>query len=85
MAGTFNNWKTDDPRFKFKKREKGVYTATVPRSITKNMVFKFCKGNWEKGELDENGIIMGDRKLTVGYADTVWLEVKAWRDTYGKK
>lgn len=81
IAGNFNNWKTNDSRYKLKPVGNGIYETIMPRKFATNLTFKFCKGSWEKGEVDELGKILSDRSLSVGVTDSVFLEIKGWRDS----
>ena len=81
IAGNFNNWKTNDAKYKLKPVSNGIYETVMPRKFATNLTFKFCKGSWEKGEVDELGKILSDRSLSVGVTDSVFLEIKGWRDS----
>ncbi len=81
IAGNFNNWNTKDPKYKLERVANGFYQILMPRVYATNLTFKFCKGSWEKGEVDELGKILSDRSLSIGVTDSVFLEIKGWRDT----
>jgi AraC-like DNA-binding protein len=55
MAGSFNNWKSDDERFVLQKNSDGkTYFIEIPDSL-KKFEYKFTRGSWDMTEGNFNG------------------------------
>lgn len=57
ISGNFNNWATQDARFRMKKIEAGRYEYTFPDSddFARELIYKFTKGDWSEVEIDRFG------------------------------
>jgi len=57
LAGNFNNWVTQDSRFKMNKISKGKYEFIFPDEETfkGELIYKFTKGDWSEVEIDRYG------------------------------
>lgn len=57
ISGNFNNWATQDARFRMKKIETGKYEFTFPDSdeFANELIYKFTKGDWSEVEIDRFG------------------------------
>ena len=57
LSGNFNNWVTQDFRFKMLKIKEGVYEFAFPSSpeFEGELIYKFTKGDWSEVEIDHHG------------------------------
>ncbi|MFN3997265.1 alpha/beta hydrolase [Algoriphagus sp.] len=57
LSGNFNEWATQDFRFKMKKIEHGKYEFHFPEGpeFEGELVYKFTKGDWSEVEIDRYG------------------------------
>lgn len=57
LSGNFNNWATQDFRFKMQKIKEGVYEFTFPNTpeFEGELIYKFTKGDWSEVEIDHQG------------------------------
>lgn len=57
ISGNFNNWTTQDFRFKMEKIEEGKYEFSFPESLEfeGELIYKFTKGDWSEVEIDRYG------------------------------
>jgi predicted alpha/beta superfamily hydrolase len=57
IVGNFNNWTTEDPRYKMRRLSKGRYIYTFDEAIKlpERLEYKYIRGGWENKELDEFG------------------------------
>lgn len=65
IAGTFNDWKVADERFRFQEIEAGRFQFTFPSDIEKPLIFeyKYVRGGWSEVEVDEFGNKTKNRKI----------------------
>lgn len=56
LSGNFNNWTTQDYRFRMKKIEPGKYEYNFPPGpeFEGELIYKFTKGDWSEVEIDRN-------------------------------
>jgi predicted alpha/beta superfamily hydrolase len=54
LSGNFNNWATQDFRFKMYKIKEGVYEFAFPDKLEfqQELIYKFTKGDWSEVEID---------------------------------
>ena len=57
ISGNFNNWTTQDFRFKMEKKATGKYEFNFPESpeFDSELIYKFTKGDWSEVEIDRHG------------------------------
>lgn len=57
IAGNFNNWVTQDYRYKMEKIREGTYEFTFPDKpeFQEGLIYKFTKGDWSEVEIDSHG------------------------------
>lgn len=57
LSGNFNNWATQDFRFKMQKIKEGVYEFAFPNTpeFEGELIYKFTKGDWSEVEIDHQG------------------------------
>ncbi|GCD80407.1 alpha/beta hydrolase [Schleiferia thermophila] len=65
ITGNFNNWQVDDPKFKLKKIEDGIYEFTFKKieNLPAIIEYKYTLGDWHHEELDENYTIRPNRSI----------------------
>lgn len=62
MACDKNGWNTRDPRFKLKRQPNGIYSLTLPDSLTQ-FNYKFTQGNWAMTEGNSEGQPIPNRQF----------------------
>jgi predicted alpha/beta superfamily hydrolase len=85
IAGNFNNWKTEDDRFKMRKISTGRFIFCFPNTVTlpQPLEYKYIRGDWEHQELDDFGEMVPNRVLAFPYdASFVQDTVPRWMN-YG--
>ncbi|ELR73249.1 putative alpha-dextrin endo-1, 6-alpha-glucosidase [Fulvivirga imtechensis AK7] len=82
ISGTFNNWNTNDPAYRLKKRLDGKYTATLPRD-SGTIEYKFTRGGWLKTETNEKNEYRPNRSFTYGNNETIYITIPNWQDLGG--
>jgi len=45
LVGNFNNWKSSDSRYLFRKKSNGYYSISIPR-LKYGLSFKVTRGSW---------------------------------------
>lgn len=68
IAGNFNDWATNDERFKMEKLEHGKYRFTFPANmqLPQTIEYKFVKsGAWHNVEIDTYGNTPPNRRLEI--------------------
>lgn len=57
LSGNFNNWATQDLRFKMQKIKEGEYEYSFPAELEMygELIYKFTKGDWSEVEIDMYG------------------------------
>jgi hypothetical protein len=79
IAGTFNDWNPGNRNFILKKLNSGKYYISL--ALEDNYIeYKITRGGWHKCEVNENGWEIPNRGLTLGFADTVHINVVRWQD-----
>lgn len=84
LAGNFNEWKTDDERFKMENAGNGYYYFAFPAemSLPLPIEYKYLKeGGWSEVELDDAGQLTSNRKCrkSKGWRKDI---VKHWRHKF---
>ena len=83
LAPDFNGWNPFDNKLIFDKLSDGRPVITVPTQ-GKNMEYKITRGGWSTAEVNRDGEEIRNRNLYFGFADTVYIKVKKWRDFDGR-
>jgi len=80
IAGTFNEWKVADERFRFHEISPGYYRLLFPEDIKKPLIFeyKYVRGGWSEVEVDAFGNRRNNRKVNHPIG-TIYDEVPLWR------
>lgn len=57
ISGNFNNWTTQDQRFKMTRVSPGMYEFSFPaeKKYQGELIYKFTKGDWSEVEIDRYG------------------------------
>lgn len=65
ITGNFNAWKTEETKFRLKKKDKGLYTFEFPDDLTlpNPLEYKYSRGAWGNEEIDQYGNKVPNRKL----------------------
>ena len=82
LAPDFNGWNPGDPNLVFYYLPDGRPYLTI-KTTREQMEYKITRGNWETVEVESSGYTIDDRLLTYGFSDTVYIEIKGWRDFIG--
>ncbi len=83
IAGTFNNWQTNDPKSELKKNEDGTYTIELPDTLS-NFEYKFTRGSWDMVEGNFNGMRPNrvyDKSKNKGQKHIV-ATIESWEDYF---
>lgn len=83
LAGSFNNWKSDDARFIFQKNPDGkTYYLNLPDSL-KSFEYKFTRGSWDMTEGNFNGKARENRKYnSLKDKGLVNTTIESWEDFF---
>ncbi|WP_172826914.1 helix-turn-helix domain-containing protein [Flammeovirga sp. SJP92] len=86
LTGDFNNWEPFDLNYQFKKNEKGIYTLTLPSTVS-SFEFKVTRGSWSSIECLSNGKYRPNRAYTHQSKgpEELLLEIEDWEDVYKGK
>ena len=81
IAGSFNNWMTNDSTHKLYKRADGTYIGEI-QAVFDSVYFKFTRGTWESVEARWDGGMCSNRKYIVKQAsnNVIIAEIKSWND-----
>ena len=79
LASNWNGWNPADSTYQLEKRANGNYAITLGKRHP-YIEFKFTRGDWPSGEVDNFGQAINNRVYTIGQHDTVYLSVKNWDD-----
>lgn len=83
LAGSCNNWTTDDPAYALALGADGTYSLQLPPSIG-TLEFKFCRGTWASIETDADNLALPNRHLLyTAQPQTLALQVLNWEDAGG--
>ncbi len=82
ITGNFNDWNPQDPHFKMTQLEEGKYEIEIEDTkLNEPLEYKFTKGGWHNGEIDQYGNITKNRKNSV--QGEVEDTVEKWRNNWG--
>jgi predicted alpha/beta superfamily hydrolase len=67
IAGNFNDWQTQDKKFRMEKQAPGKYHFHFPTesALPNPLLYKFTKGDWSEVEIDQYGNRTSNRSLEV--------------------
>lgn len=83
ITGNFNKWNPKDPDFKMEEIDKQHYYIKIDSVLLpENIEYKYTKGGWENGELDDNGKVSANRRVKRSKL-AVKDEVTLWRLNWG--
>lgn len=83
ITGNFNKWNPKDPDFKMEEIDKQHYYIKIDSVLLpENIEYKYTKGGWENGELDDNGKVSANRRIKRSKL-AVKDEVTLWRLNWG--
>lgn len=68
----------------FARRPKGYWEKTLEFPRNSRLSYKLTRGSWETEEVLENGIVRGNRYLTVKKHQIIDMKVANWRDMVSK-
>ncbi|GAB2566209.1 helix-turn-helix domain-containing protein [Spirosoma areae] len=80
LASDINGWNAGDPRFELKRQPNGVYTLTLPDSLTQ-FQYKFTQGNWALTEGDSIGRPIENRqfdRITIVNPSHIKATIAGW-------
>lgn len=78
VAGDFNNWEYDDPKYRLQKNQDGKYFIQIPKKI-KEFNYKFSRGSAGTVEVNEIGRMVM-RKTRMINVDTIQIDIAYWMD-----
>jgi AraC-like DNA-binding protein len=83
LAGSFNNWKSDDARFLFQKNADGkTFFLNLPDSL-KSFEYKFTRGSWDMTEGNFNGKARENRKFnSLKDKGLIQTTIESWEDFF---
>jgi AraC-like DNA-binding protein len=84
IAGSFNDWRFEDPAYMLTRRLDGKYAITLPPGEG-TIEYKFNRGGWSKWETDVNNNQTPNRKFSYGNGQTVFVAIDNWQDVGGAK
>jgi len=86
ISGNFNSWNPGSSIFKMVKNEDSKFYYTFESdSILERIEFKFTRGDWNRVEVDENGVDFPFHQYAYGYVDTINIRIPNWADFQMKK
>lgn len=84
IAGDFNGWNLHDSKVGFVPAGPGPWYIVVPKTQT-GTYFKFHRGNWKTGEIDDNGLPRKNRYIEPTDSDTIPVRIDGWWDELAEK
>ena len=83
LAGSFNNWKSDDTRFLFQKNPDGkTLFLNLPDSL-KSFEYKFTRGSWDMTEGNFNGKARENRRYnSLKDKGLIIATIESWEDFF---
>lgn len=79
LAADTNYWNPCNPHYKFTMNNSGKMQLTI-NNPSDTIYFKICRGNWKATECDSKGRDVLKHRFVKGWADTVHVNIDAWRD-----
>ena len=83
ISGNFNDWQTQDDRFKMMQQQDGSYYFIFPKGFNypEELLYKFTKGDWSDVEIDSFGNRTENRS-TKKHSGTQLEHVERWRKNW---
>ena len=79
ISGSFNGWNPGRLRHMFDKNANGMYYVNLPRKD--GMIeFRITRGSWESSQIDKYGSDMPAYHYHYNDFDTLFIDVKNWKD-----
>ena len=82
VAGNFNQWTSDDPRYELQRQDNGHYKARV-YSASDTLQYKITRGNYGSVEGRSNGLMRSNRVFVIPAQEGEFflnIGVEAWED-----
>ncbi len=79
FVSSLNNWTAGDRNYVFQRNKNGDYFFPIPRK-RKNLEYKITRGDWNNVEVDKFGFDIPNRIINLAEVDTVFIDVKGWKD-----
>lgn len=79
LACNINSWSAGDKNYQFQQNKNGQWFYPVPRKET-TLDYKITRGEWGSVEVDRSGNDIENRSLNLQNEDTVYVEIKGWKD-----
>lgn len=79
IASNLNSWISGDKNYLFQTNRDGQLFFPLPRKNL-NLEYKITRGGWHTVEVDKNGYDIDNRNLDLQNADTIYLDIKRWKD-----
>lgn len=79
LASNLNSWISGDKNYEFQRNNKGQLFYRFPRKKIQ-LDYKITRGGWNTVEVDKNGYDISNRQINLENADTVYLDIKRWKD-----
>lgn len=80
IAGTFNNWEPADPKYRLTKVDAHTFTIVLQEDIGKYFSFKCTKGDWMRGEVEQDGRFRSDHTYFYKPGAVIHITVPAFAD-----
>ncbi|MCB9052509.1 MAG: hypothetical protein H6556_24000 [Lewinellaceae bacterium] len=80
ISGNFNGWRTGDEQYRMKQEGPGVYSFIFKDKhlLPGYLEYKYHRGNWDAGELDEHGNPAQNRRLETHQVREISDHVPRW-------
>jgi hypothetical protein len=79
LAGSFNNWRAGQRKYRFSKNQKGEFYLTLNEAM-RSIQYKVTRGDWNSQEVDTYGLEIPNRHFEYDGRDTVKIEIENWLD-----
>ncbi len=79
LAGSFNNWRAGQRKYRFSKNQEGKYFLTLDEAL-RSIQYKVTRGGWDTQEADEAGLEIANRQFEYQGNDTAKIEIANWID-----
>lgn len=83
LASNINDWNPGAEEYIFNYLPDGKPFLSL-ENIPSSLEYKITRGNWDTVEADTQGDPIPDRVQYVGFSDTVYIDIKTWRDLGGR-
>ena len=83
LACNLNSWSAGDKNYQFEMNKNGQWFYPIPRR-NMNFEYKITRGEWSAVEVDFLGYDIDNRSINLADVDTVYIEIKGWKDLFSK-